>query len=116
MELGAAKVFAGFCERRNKVRMLGAGQRNHGKSMREGSQVLLQFVRRPARRDEMEFVKIETAVGGAGDGKMAVVDGIERTAKERDAARMMFCGGAVRLRGGQCFSQKNFQLSVVSFQ
>jgi hypothetical protein len=29
------------------------------------------------------------------------VNGIERTAEKSDAARMMFCGGAVRLRGGQ---------------
>jgi hypothetical protein len=34
------------------------------------------------------------------------VNGIERTAKKRDAARMMFCGGAVRLRGGQLVSKK----------
>jgi hypothetical protein len=56
----------------------------------------------------MHFVEIETAVGGAGDGEMAVVDGVERTAKERDAARVMFSSGAVRLRDGQCFSQKVF--------
>jgi hypothetical protein len=82
--------------------------------MREGSEVLLKFVGRAARRDEMEFVKIETAVSGARDGEMAIVYGIERTAKKRDTARMMFCGGAVRLRGGQCFSQKSFQSSVSS--
>jgi hypothetical protein len=34
------------------------------------------------------------------------VNGIKRTAKERDVARMMFCGGAVRLRGGQLVSKK----------
>jgi hypothetical protein len=49
----------------------------------------------------VEFVEIETPVGGAGGGKVAVVDGVEGTAENRDAARMMFCGGAVRLRGGQ---------------
>ena len=114
VELRAAEVFAGFGKRRNKVRMLGAGQRDHGESMRKGSEVLLQFVRRAAGGDEMDFVEIETAVGGARDGEMAVMNGIEGTAKERDAARMMFGGGAVRLRGGQCFSRKKF--SVVSYQ
>jgi hypothetical protein len=29
------------------------------------------------------------------------VDGVEGTAENRNAARMMFCGSAVRLRGGQ---------------
>jgi hypothetical protein len=29
------------------------------------------------------------------------VDGIKRPAKNRNTAWMMFCGGAVRLRGGQ---------------
>jgi hypothetical protein len=47
---------------------------------------------------------------------MAVVDGVEGTTEERDAARMMFCGGAVSLRGGQCVSQEGRQSSVRSFQ
>src|SRR5882724_6432138 len=34
------------------------------------------------------------------------MNGIKGTAKERDAARMMFGGGAVRLRYGQCASQE----------
>ena len=101
VELRAAEVLTSFDERWDKVRMLGAGQRDHGKSMREGSEVLLQLVRRTAGGYEMDFVKIKTAVGGAGDGKMAVVDGIERTAEKRDTARMMFSGSAVRLRSGQ---------------
>jgi hypothetical protein len=84
--------------------------------MREGSQVLLQFVRRPAGGDEMHFVEIKTAVRGARNGKMAVMNGIERAAKKRDTARMMFRGGAVRLRSGQCFSQEGFQSSVFSSQ
>jgi len=42
------------------------------------------------------------------------MNGIKGTAKERDAARMMFGGGAVRLRYGQCASQES--LSVVSSQ
>ncbi len=84
--------------------------------MREGREVLLQLVRRPAGGYEMHFVEIETAIGGARDGKMAVMNGVERTAKERDAARMMFGGGAVRLRCGQCVSEKSFQSSVFSSQ
>jgi hypothetical protein len=49
----------------------------------------------------MQFVEIEPSISGACHGKMAVVDGVKRTAKNRDAARMMSCSGAVRLRGGQ---------------
>jgi hypothetical protein len=64
----------------------------------------------------MDLVKIETAVGRAGDGQMAVMYGIKRTAKERDAARMVFGGGAVRLRYGQCASQENCSSSVPSSQ
>ena len=55
----------------------------------------------------MDFVKIETAVGGSGNSEMAVVNGIERAAKERDTARMVFGGGAVRLRCGQCVSEES---------
>jgi len=101
VELRAAEILAGFGKRRNEVRMLGASERDHCKAVRERRKVLLQLVRRPAGRNEVEFVEIEAPVGGAGDGKMSVVDGVKGTAKNRDAARMMFCGGAVRLRGGQ---------------
>jgi hypothetical protein len=38
---------------------------------------------------------------------MAVVDGIEGTAENRDAPRMMLCGGAVPLRYGQCASRES---------
>ena len=69
--------------------------------------MLLEFVRRPACGNEMDFVEIETPVGGPGDGKVAIVNGIEGAAKKRDASWMVFCGGAVRLRGGQCVSQEN---------
>jgi len=47
----------------------------------KGREVLLQLVRRPARGDEVEFVEVEAPVGSAGDGKMAVVDGIEEPPK-----------------------------------
>ena len=49
----------------------------------------------------MNFVEIKTPIGGASDGKMAIVDGIEGAAKNRNTARMMPCGSAVRLRYGQ---------------
>jgi hypothetical protein len=52
----------------------------------------------------MNFVEIETTIGGAGDREMAVVDGVERATKKRDTARMMLGGGAVRLSDGQCDS------------
>ena len=101
MELRAAEILAGFGKRWNEVRMFGTGKRNHGKPVREGCEVLLQLVRRLARGDEVEFVEIEAPVGGAGNGEMAVVDRIEGAAENRDTARMVLCGGAVRLRCGQ---------------
>src|SRR5262249_40559432 len=52
----------------------------------------------------MDFVEVETAGWGRGPGKVGVVNRIERAAKERDTTWMMFSGGAVRLRGGQCVS------------
>ena len=74
--------------------------------MREWSQMLLEFVWRAACRDKMHFIKVETAISGSSHGEMAVVYGVKRTAEERDAARMMFCSGALRLRGGQCASPR----------
>ena len=101
VELCAAEILACFGQRRHEMRMLGASERDHRKAVRERREMLLQLVRRTARGDEVELVEIEASVGGARNGKMAVVDGIERTAENRNTARMMFCGGAVRLRGGQ---------------
>lgn len=62
----------------------------------------------------MDLVEIESAVGGASDGKMTVMYWIERAAKERDATRMVFGGGAVRLRGGQCASQEDVAGRIVA--
>ena len=106
VQLRAAEVLTGFGQRRDKVRVLGAGQRDHGKAVWEGRQVLLKLVRRPAGRNKMHFIEIEATVGGPGDTQMTAMNGIKRTAKKRDTARMMFCGGAVRLRSGQCASQE----------
>jgi hypothetical protein len=54
----------------------------------------------------MDLVKIEAAVGGAGHGEMAVMNRIEGAAEERNAARVKFGGGAMRLRCGQCASRE----------
>jgi len=107
VKLIAGEIVAGFGERWDEVRMLGAGERDHGEAMRKRRKVLLEFVRGTAGRNEMNFVEIEAAIGGASDGEVAIVDGIERAAKERDAARMMSCGGAVGLSGGQCVSEED---------
>ncbi len=73
--------------------------------MREGSEVLLELMRRAAGRDEVDLVEIEAPVGGACHAKMTAMNGIEGAAKKGDGARMMFCGSAVSLRGGQYASQ-----------
>src|SRR6267143_2424620 len=87
--------------------MFCACKRDHGKPVRKRREVLLQLVRGSARGDEVEFVEIKAPVSGTSNGKVAVVYGIEGTAKNRDAPRMMFCGGAVRLRCGQCASRES---------
>jgi len=107
VELRAAEILAGFGQRGNEVRMLGASERDHGKPVRKRSEVLLQLVRGTTRGDEVDFVEVKTAVGGTGSGKMAVVDGIKGTAENRDAPRMKFCGGAMPLRYGQCASRES---------
>jgi len=75
VELIAGEIVTGFGERWNEMRMFGAGERDHGEAVRKRCEMLLELVRRTAGRDEMNFVEIETAVGGAGDREMAVVDG-----------------------------------------
>jgi len=52
----------------------------------------------------MDFVKVKAAVGRAGYSEMAVMNRIERAAKQGDAAGVMSYGGAMRLRGRQCAS------------
>jgi len=101
VQLCARKIFAGFGERWNEMRMLGGGERHHRVAVRKWREMLFELVRGAAGGDEMNFVEIETAVRGARDGKVSIVDGIERAAKYCDTARMMFCRSAVGLRGGQ---------------
>src|SRR5271157_3274155 len=67
VKLRAAEIFCGFRERRNEMRMFSASKREHGKAVRERSEMLLELVRRSACRNEMNFVEIETTVGGARD-------------------------------------------------
>src|SRR5215469_7884248 len=105
MKLRSAEVLARLRQRRHKMRMLRARQRHHGKAMRKRGKVLFELMRRPARRNEVNFVKIEAPVGGARHTEMSAMDGVEGAAKQGDAARMMFRGGAVRLRYRQCASQ-----------
>ena len=81
--------------------MIDAGERDHGETVRKRGEVLFQFVRRAARGNEMNLVEVEAAVSGAGYGKVAIMNRIERAAKKRDAAGMMFSGSTMRLRGGQ---------------
>jgi len=101
MQLRARKIFAGFRERWNEMRMLRAGQRHHRIAVGKRREMLFELVRRAAGGNEVNFVEIETAVGSARNGEMSVVDGVEGPAEQCDAAGMMFCGSAVGLRSGQ---------------
>src|SRR5260370_36478424 len=86
VELRVAEILARFGKRRNEMGMLSASERDHRKPVWEGREVLLQFVRGPARRDEGEFVEIEAPVGGRGDGTMAGERGNDRHTEKRNAA------------------------------
>ncbi len=101
VKLRAGKIFAGFGERRDEMRVFSASERDHGEAVRKRREMLLEFVRRAAGRDEMNFVEIEAAVRGARNGEVTIVNRIEGAAKKRDAARKMFCGSAVGLSSGQ---------------
>src|SRR5207248_9709968 len=104
-KLRAGKILACFCERWNEMRMLGRGKRHHGIAVGKWREMLLQFVRRTAGRDEMNFIEIKAAIRGACNRQMSIVDGIERAAKQREAARVMFCcSAALGLRGSQLCS------------
>jgi hypothetical protein len=67
--------------------------------------MLLQLVRWSAGRYKVNLVEIKAAIRGSSDGEVAIVNRVKGSAKQRDAARMEFCGGALRLRGGQYASQ-----------
>ena len=63
------------------MRMLGGGKRDHGIAVWKWREMLLQFVRRAAGRDEMNLIEIKAAISGARNSQMSIVDGIERAAK-----------------------------------
>ena len=92
--------------------MLGACERSHRKAVGKGSEVLFELVGRPACWNKVNFVEIEATVSCACYGKVAIVNRIEGAAKQRDATRVMLCGGAMRLGGGQCASR---EVTVVNF-
>lgn len=94
------------------MRVLGTRERRHCKAVGERGEVLLELVRRVARGNEMDFVEIEAAVGGAGHCQVAIVNRVEGTAKQGDTSRMMLGGGAMRQRSGQCASVEE---TVVNF-
>ena len=87
--------------------MVAACERDHSETVRKGSEVLLQLMGRPAGRDEMDFIEIEAPVRSAREAQMTAMNGIERAAEESNAARLMFCGGAMRLGYGQCASPES---------
>ena len=101
VKLVAGEIVAGFGQRGNEMGMVGASKRDHGEAVGEGREMLLEFVRRTAGRDEVNLVEVEAAIGRPRDGEVSVVDGIEGATKKRDVAGMMFSGSAVRLGGGQ---------------
>ncbi len=81
--------------------MIGAGKRHHGVAIRVGRHAAAMLVRRAARGNEMNFVEMKAALGGARHGQVADVNGIERAAKKRDAAfARRFARNAARLAGG----------------
>src|SRR5579885_2566481 len=81
--------------------------------MRKGSEVLLELMRGAAGGNEMDFIEIESPVGCAGHGEVPIVNRIEGAAENGDPAGMMFRGGAVRLRGGQCASREDVEVLEV---
>jgi hypothetical protein len=81
--------------------MLGACERHHGKAVRERREVLLEFMRRAAGRNEVDLIKIEAPVRCARNRQMASMNGVKGTAKKSDAPWMMLCRCAVRLRRRQ---------------
>lgn len=96
------------------MRVFGASEREQGEAMREWGQVLFEFVGRAACGNEMDFVEIEAAVGGASDGEVAIVNRIEGAAEQRDATRVMLCGDAMRLRCGQCASEEEAKVNFLT--
>jgi len=59
-------------------------------------------MRRTAGGNEVNFIKVESAVRGAPDRQVSVVNRVEGAAKKSDAAGLVLCRcTALRLRGCQ---------------
>ena len=65
--------------------MIGAGDGRHRVAVGVGSHSGAMLVRRTPRGNEMNFVEMKAALGGARHGEMADVNGIECAAEKRDA-------------------------------
>src|SRR5579863_185879 len=98
-DLAPGLARAGFRERWDEPRMIGAGDRHHRVSVGVGSHSRAMLVRRPPRGNEMNFVQMEAAFGGARHGKVPDVNGIESAAEKRNAAFVLpLPGNAARFR------------------
>src|SRR5580704_3999025 len=62
---------AGFRERWDEFRMIGAGDGRHRVPVGVGSHSGAMLMRRTARRDEMNFVQMKSALGGARHGEVS---------------------------------------------
>ncbi len=94
---------AGFRKRWDEARMIGAGDRHHRVAVRVGGHAAAMLVRRMPGGNEMNFVEMKAALGGARHGEMADVNGIEGAAEKRDAAlARLLPGNAVCLPAARC--------------
>ena len=66
--------------------LAGEGEAEHGEAIFVGSEIVGGLVRRHGAGNEPDGVEGEQAQCFAGDGKMSLVDGIERAAEESDGA------------------------------
>src|SRR5258708_8525496 len=81
--------------------MVRAGERHHRVTVRVGRHAAAMFVRRAARGNEMDFVKVKAAFRSARDRQVADVDGIKRATEQRNPALARLTpGSAVTLRRG----------------
>ena len=85
-----------------EVGVVGASKRDHRVAMQKGSERRFGFVRRTRRRHEIHTIKVKTLLRGFGHSDVASMNRIERSAEERNRARMRvrFLAG----NGAQIFS------------
>src|ERR1700720_2935871 len=76
---------AGFGERGNELRMIGAGDGQHCVPVGVGSHSGAMFMRRAPCRNEMNFVEMKSSLGGTRHGQVADMNRIECAAKKRDS-------------------------------